>query len=75
MRRFTDPEGRAWDVVLGRESFGSLLALFIPAAGNDQGPRQTQLHSDGYADAQEELDAMDDDDLTTVFQRSNPKDR
>jgi hypothetical protein len=43
MRRFTDRDGIRWDVVLGRESWGSLLALFVPAA--DGAVRQAPLQA------------------------------
>lgn len=74
MRRFTDGEGRVWDVVLGRESFGAFLALFIPAAGNPGGNRQTMLDADSHAAADTELDGMSDTRLDALLQRSEPKD-
>jgi len=58
MRRFHDTEGRAWDVVLGRESWGGLLALFVPVRGGTV--MQAPLRSDGYDAAQHELDTMDE---------------
>lgn len=58
MRRFTDPDGRVWDVVLGRESWGGNMALFVPAG--EGVVRQAPLRSAGYDDAQRELDTMDD---------------
>lgn len=70
MRRYTDPAGRTWDVVLGRESFGTLLALFVPAAGNAGGPRQTVLAATSPRDAEAELDGGR---LDALFERSTPK--
>ena len=70
MRRFTDPSGDAWDVVVGRESFGTMLALFVPAAGNRAGPRQTVLAAVSQVDAEAELDAAR---LDALFERSTPK--
>ncbi|HSH46372.1 MAG TPA: hypothetical protein VK966_11065 [Longimicrobiales bacterium] len=73
MRRFTDPEGRTWDVVVGRESFGAFLALFIPAAGTPAGNRQALLGAESRADADSELGALDEAGLNELLQRSEPK--
>ena len=73
MRRYTDPDDRPWDVVIGRESFGALLALFVPAAGNQAGPRQTMLAAESHVDADAELDAMGPAELDGLFERSQPK--
>lgn len=74
MRRFSDGEGRVWDVVVGRESFGAFLALFIPAAGNPGGNRQSMLAAQSRGAADAELGAMSDGDLSELLQRSEPKD-
>ena len=73
MRRFTDPSGRSWDVVLGRESFGALYALFVPAAGNDERTRQTPLSADSYAGAEVELSGLSTAELGSLLERSEPK--
>lgn len=73
MRRYTDRLGRRWDIVIGRESFGTLLALFVPAAGNGEGPREAVLESDAQVEAEAELDAMRPADLDGLFERSKPK--
>lgn len=73
MRRFEDRHGRTWDVVVGRESFGSLLALFVPAAGNPEGNRQALLTAQSQQDAQAELDGLTQDDLDELLERSDPK--
>lgn len=73
MRRFTDERGRVWDVVVGRESFGALYAIFAPAAGNREGPRQTPLPGDSKGEAGRELDALGDEELADLFERSEPK--
>lgn len=73
MRRYTDRLGRKWDVVIGRESFGALLALFVPAAGNQDGPRQAALGSDSRVGADAALDGMESADLDGLFERSEPK--
>lgn len=73
MRRFTDPRGRSWDVVVGRESFGALYALFVPAAQTRAETRQTLLQADSLMAAQASLEGLSEDELTELFERSEPK--
>jgi hypothetical protein len=73
MLRHTDPEGHAWDVVVGRESFGALYALFVPAAGNPGEIRQALLHADSPQDAEAELDNLSPGELDTLLRESEPK--
>lgn len=74
VRSFSDPEGRPWDVVLGRESWGTHYAIFVPAgAGRPESPRQTMLRSGAYDAAWRELEELDDAGLTRLFQASEPK--
>jgi hypothetical protein len=73
VRRYTDPRGRQWDVVVGRESFGALYALFVPGSGTRAETRQTLLHAESQARAREELEAMSDDEMNQLFERSEPK--
>lgn len=71
MKRFVDEHGREWDVVLGRESWGSLLALFVP---RDHGaPRQALLATSDYNAAEQELDALDDAALGEMLRGSVEK--
>ena len=73
MRSYTDPEGRRWDIIVGRESFGALMALFVPAAGNDAPARQSMLAAESHLGADEELDTMEPAALDGLFERSEPK--
>jgi hypothetical protein len=71
MRRFTDRAGSEWDVVLGRESWGVLLALFVPRG---EGPvRQAALASSGSDTAAQELNDLDDAALQALLDRSTMK--
>jgi hypothetical protein len=71
MRRFTDRAGSEWDVVLGRESWGVLLALFVPRG---EGPvRQSALASSGSDTAAQELNDLDDAALQALLDRSTTK--
>ena len=73
MRRYVDPRGRTWDVVVGRESFGALYALFVPAAETRAETRQALLQADSQTAARQGLEAMSEDELTELFERSEPK--
>jgi hypothetical protein len=74
MRRFEDPDGKPWDVVVGRESWGALYALFIPAGpGRTEPIRQALLRSEAYDRAQLELADCDAAELTRLFRLSIPK--
>jgi hypothetical protein len=74
MRRFTDAAGRPWDVVVGRESWGTLYALFIPAGvGRAESIRQALLRSESYEGAQLELDGCEEATLARLFEQSEPK--
>lgn len=72
MRSFRDATGRTWQVVLGRESWGSHVALFVPA--NAQEPvREATLHAVAWADAMAEIEAMDQNALQQLLDRSRIK--
>lgn len=72
MREFVDGEGRKWDVVVGRESWGSVYALFIPA--DQEGTlRQTLLATSSYQDAIQELQGASSSELGRLLRQSEPK--
>lgn len=71
MRRFQDRSGRPWDVIVGRESWGTLVALFVPVDG--AAARQTTLSASGYNDAHQELDTLEQDALQALLDRSVEK--
>ena len=73
MRRYTDSRDREWDVVVGRESFGALYALFVPAGETRAETRQTLLQQDSKAKAQAAIEAMSEDEMNDLFDRSEPK--
>ncbi|HEX6306962.1 MAG TPA: hypothetical protein VFZ69_02175 [Longimicrobiales bacterium] len=73
MRRFRDREGLVWDVVLGRESWGASVALFVPESGRDGVVRQAVLEVPAYDAAMRELDALDEPGLQALLDRSIPK--
>ena len=72
MRKFTDRDGGAWDVVLGRESWGALLALFVTT--DDARPvRQAPLSAVAYDAATTELDTLDNAALQALLDKSTVK--
>jgi hypothetical protein len=73
MRRFTDRGGTAWDVVIGRESWGTLLALFIPADRSPVRVRQAALRASAQDAAAQELDQLSDAALQALLDTSTIK--
>jgi hypothetical protein len=74
MRRFDDGRGTAWEVVLGRESWGSLFAIFIPVeAGTGAEMRQAPISASSPEEATMVFDAMDEAGLCALLERSEPK--
>jgi len=72
MRSFLDGDGRRWDVVAGRESWGGIVAIFLP---REEGGHilEAPLDAAGYAAANEELDALDEEGLKGLLERARPK--
>ena len=68
MRVFVDRDGARWDVVLGRESWGALYALFVPAGGAPL--RQTLLRADDSLAAQR---LLTDTELQDLLERSETR--
>jgi hypothetical protein len=73
MRRFKDQRGTTWDVVLGRESWGASVALFVPPTSSDLDVRRTALAAGTHDAAVRELEAMDDAALQALFDRSTDR--
>ncbi|HJR64255.1 MAG TPA: hypothetical protein VJ803_11190 [Gemmatimonadaceae bacterium] len=70
MRIFTDESGNRWDVVLGKESFGTLVLLFSRRNGGDV--RKSILASETVMDAEAELGTLSDDDLRARLRDAQP---
>jgi len=70
--RFTAADGREWEVVAGRESWGAIVAIFIPV-GDDQALRQTHLSAASYEEANAELGALGQEALQALLDRAIPK--
>jgi hypothetical protein len=70
MRHFEDADGRRWHVVLGKESWGTLVLLFTPVDAGES--RTSVLSAETMLAANAELDAMSDDDLRARLRDSRP---
>jgi hypothetical protein len=70
MRAFIDEAGQRWQVILGKESWGTLVLLFSPDAGGES--RTSVLAAETMLAASAELDAMTDDDLRARLRDSRP---
>ena len=74
MRRFTaggrPSEERLWEVVIGRESWGTLVLLFSPVSGGHV--RKSVLVAETMLDAEAELGAMTDSELRERLASSSP---
>ena len=73
MRRYVDRGGTQWDVVLGRESWGTSVALFVPPTSSDLTVRQAALGATTHDAATRELDSMDEAALHVLFDRSTDR--
>ena len=71
MRAFVDRDGSRWDIVLGRESWGALVLLFVPAAPAPV--RQAFFPADGYDIAVVALDELPDDRIQQLLDESQPR--
>jgi hypothetical protein len=70
MRSFVDDAGRRWQVMLGKESWGTLVLLFTRT--DDVETRTSVLSAETMLAANAELDAMSDDDLRARLHDSKP---
>lgn len=74
MRRIQDADGRVWDVVVGRESWGAYFALFVPGRASREEPiRQAQLRALSADEAERKLEQLDDAELLELLGSARPK--
>jgi hypothetical protein len=72
MRRFLAADGSDWEVVVGRESWGTVVAIFVPCRGGDP-PRQVLLRSTSTEEAHRELQSATEEELRALLKRSELK--
>lgn len=61
MREFLDVEGRVWDAVVGKESWGTLVIVLSPRDGGEA--RKSILQAETSFDAERELASMEEEEL------------
>lgn len=69
MRSFTDEDGGQWEVVVGRESYGIVVALFSPKRGSAS-PRQAVLDVSSPDEGSRVLREMSSEALVDLFKGS-----
>jgi hypothetical protein len=72
MRRFFGEDGREWEVVVGRESWGTVVAIFVPVEGGGS-PRQTLLEASTTDEALRHLQLIPEGKLRVLLERSRLK--
>jgi hypothetical protein len=70
MRTFLDAHGARWQVMVGKESWGTLVLLFSPIGPG--GARTSILHAETMYEASIELEALTDDELRARLTDSRP---
>jgi hypothetical protein len=72
VRSFLDPEGREWEVVVGRESWGTVVAIFFRKRASEP-PRQALLTVSSSDEGNRLLLAMTEEELQALLAASDPK--
>ena len=73
MRTFLDGEGRRWEVVLGRESWGRVVAILYLQKG--VGPvLEAPLEAESYEEARRWLEEMSPEGLNEILMGAVRKD-
>jgi hypothetical protein len=70
MRRFSASDGAPWDAVIGHESWGTFVILFMPVGGGDA--RKFTLGEETALAAETELGDKTDEELSTLLAASSP---
>ena len=70
MREIADAAGGRWDVLVGRESWGTFVLLFSRRGGVET--RSLPMGSETPMAAERELDALSDDELRARLAEARP---
>jgi hypothetical protein len=71
IRLYRDHRGGRWEVILGRESWGVLVALFVSRDEDDV--RKVALEAESQEEANRHLAELDEEGVDELFQRSEPR--
>lgn len=72
VRTFSDSEGMEWEVVVGRESWGTVVAIFV-RKGSPDPPRETLLEVSSWDEGNQQLLEMPVERLRALLDASTPK--
>ena len=70
MRSFDDRDGKVWEVSIGRESWGTIVLLFIPRGKGEV--RKHMLAVESVLEGEQQLDAASDAELREHLAASQP---
>lgn len=71
MRKLRGRDGRDWDVVLGRESWGTVVAFFVPRSGGGD-PVRALLSAASWDEGARQLLAMEEEELQALLDGALP---
>lgn len=72
MRSFRDELGHEWEVMVGRESWGTIVAILVPKK-SVEAPRQAHLEVPSLGEGNRVVLAMKEDELRTLLRNSGLK--
>jgi len=72
VRKFKDLLGNEWEAVVGRESWGTVVAIFVARNGSAS-PRQALFDVSSWDEGNRILQDMTDDDLRELLGASTTK--
>ena len=72
MRSFADLTGTEWEVIVGRESWGTVVAIFVRKVGGEP-PRQTLLPVSSWDEGTRVLMEASEEDLRSLLASSQEK--
>ena len=72
VRAFRDELGQEWEVVVGRESWGTIVAILVPRTSSEP-PRQAFLEVPSLGEGNRVVLGMNDEGLQALLRNSVPK--
>lgn len=72
MRTFRDELGQEWDVMVGRESWGTIVAILVPRS-SPAAPRQALLRVPSLGEGNRVVLGMGDEEFQALLRSSVPK--
>lgn len=69
VRTFRDELGQEWEVMVGRESWGTIVAILVPRKSSGD-PRQTHLEVPSLGEGNRVVQGMKEEELQTLLRNS-----